>query len=147
MKLFIFLVILSAFMQTSFVPLNLCLILIISRSYALPTKSNYYLALFGGLLVGLLSVYNLGFYPLIFLSAVFCIQIIRGLPFTNHFFTVIPVSFLILSITLWSENFFLNIPVNYWSGLIGSLLCLPIFLVIRQFEDSFVVKKGIKLKV
>jgi cell shape-determining protein MreD len=147
MKLFIFLLSIAAFMQTAFLPLNLCLIILICRAYAAPQKSNYYLALIVGILLGILSAFNMGFYALLFLVLIFLIQSLRMLPITGKFITVFPVLFLALTFSMLFENLIYHLPLNWWNPIGGSLLGLPIFLIIREWEDRFIVKSGIKLKV
>jgi cell shape-determining protein MreD len=147
MKLFIFIICLLAFVQTSFVPLNLCLILLICRSYASPQKSNYYLALIAGILLGILTAFNVGFYALLFVMVVFLMHALRRLPITGKFITILPASLVASIIVMWVENLVYHIPFNWWNLLWGSILALPIFLVIREWEDRFIVKTGIKLKV
>jgi hypothetical protein len=147
MKLFIFLLSLAAFIQTAFLPLNLCLIILICRAYAAPQRSNYYLALLAGTFLGILSAFNIGFYSGLFLVLVFLIQSLRLLPITGKFITVFPVLFLALTISMLFENLIYHLSLSWWNPLAGSLLGLPIFLIVREWEDRFIVKSGIKLKV
>jgi cell shape-determining protein MreD len=147
MKLFIFIICLLVFVQTSFVPLNLCLILLICRSYASPQKSNYYLALIAGILLGILTAFNIGFYALIFVITVFLMHSLRQLPITGKFITIFPATLTALIVVMWIENLVYHLPHNWWYPMWGSILALPIFFVIREWEDRFIVKTGIKLRV
>jgi asparagine N-glycosylation enzyme membrane subunit Stt3 len=69
------------------------------------------------------------------------------LPITGKFITVFPVLFLALTFSMLFENLIYHLPLNWWNPIGGSLLGLPIFLIIREWEDRFIVKSGIKLKV
>lgn len=147
MKLFIFLIFIAAFLQTSFIPLNLCLLLLICRSYTVHESKNYYLALIAGVLLGILTSFNTGFYSLIFIGAVFLIHGIRLLPVTGRFLTVIPVAWVILVSAMAIENLFYQVAFNIWLPTIASILALPVYLIVREWEDRFIAKSGIKLKV
>jgi hypothetical protein len=147
MKIFSFILLLAALIQTSFLPIDLCLILLICRSYAVHSRENYYLAVMSGILMGILSSSNLGFWPLLYVLAVLIVHIIRLLPITRRSLTVIPVTFLILTATAFTMNLFLKMPFIWWYALIGSLIALPIYMVIRIWEDRFITKPGIKLRV
>jgi hypothetical protein len=147
MKLFIFIFFLLTLLQTSFVPLNLCLILLICRSYASHQRSNYYLALAGGLYLGILSAANLGFWPIVMLMVVLLMHIIRLLPITARYLTVIPVTLVVVLAVSWIENFFLKTPLIWWYPVISAMIALPVYIVVREWEDRFVAKPGIKLRV
>jgi hypothetical protein len=147
MKLFIFLIFIAAFLQTSFIPLNLCLLLLICRSYTIHEAANYYLALTAGILLGILTSLNSGFYSLIFIGAVFLIHAVRLLPISGRFITVIPVTWVILIAVMAIESFFYHLPFKIWLPTLTSVLALPVYLIIREWEDRFVAKPGIKLKM
>lgn len=147
MKLFIFILLIAAFLQTSFIPLNLCLIILICRSYAIHQKENYYLALYAGIFLGILSSANLGFWPLIMIPTVFIIHTIRLLPITGRVLTIIPVALLLLLASSGLEKLILNTAFVWWYPMISSIIALPIFIVIREWEERFITKKGIKLKL
>lgn len=147
MKLFTFILLIAAFLQTSFLPLDLCLILLVCRSYAIHQPNNYFLALLTGLFLGILTSTNVGFWPIIFVTAVLIIHLVRLLPITSRFLTVVPVAFLILLGSDMAANFFLRLPFNFWYPAIGSLIALPIYVAIKEWEERFVAKPGIKLRL
>ena len=147
MKLFSFLLLLAAFIQTAFLPLNICLVILICRSYAIHSKENYYLAIIAGLFIGILSPVNWGFWPLVFSASVALIHMIRLLPITGRLLMVVPVAFLILTLSNGIESLFLQAPFIWWYGALSSLIALPIFIAVRTWEERFIVKSGIKLKV
>ena len=70
MNVLIGLIILSAFLQTSFVGANIVLLFLVCRSFIVESRMNYFLAFFSGLLISILAVQNLGFWALVFLIAV-----------------------------------------------------------------------------
>jgi hypothetical protein len=146
MKLFLFILFITALVQTSFIPLNLCLILLIARSYAVHNSNNYYLALLSGILLGVLTSFNIGFYAILFVLAVFLIHLIRLLPITGKFYTVWPVTFVVLSLAMVAENFVYHSEFNWWHPVIGAFIAVPVFIFVREWEERFVAKPGIKLK-
>ena len=147
MKLFSFLILLAAFLQTSLIPLNLCLILLISRAYTNHSKQNYFLAFFAGIFLGFLAPYNIGFWPLTFLVAVFIVHVFRLLPISGRFLTIIPVAFIILTAVSLLESLAFHTPFLWLYPVISSLLTLPIFIVVHQWEDRFIIKPAVKLKM
>ena len=146
MKLFIFLLLIAAFLQTSFISLNLCLIILICRSYAIHQKENYYLALFSGIFLGILSSANLGFWPLIMIGTVFIIHAIRLLPITGRVLTIVPVALLVLFSASGLEKLLLNTTFVWWQPILSAIIALPIFIVVREWEERLITKPGIKLK-
>lgn len=147
MRYFIFLLLLSAFLQTAFIPLNLCLLLMICRSYAIEERENYYLGFASGIFLSILTATNLGFWTFIFVLYVKIIHAIRRLPVTARGVTIIPVSFLLFSFSAFLEYLIMGVSFSFFSVLISSLLSLPIYLVIKIWEDRFIAKPEIKLKV
>lgn len=147
MKLFAFLLLIAAFLQTAFIPLNLCLLILICRSFAIHSKQNYYLALIAGVYLGILSTTNVGFWPLIFVVAVLVTHILRLIPISGRSLTIIPIAFSILFVVSIVESVVMKTPFLWWYPLISSLLSLPIFIIIREWEDRFISKTGVKLKV
>lgn len=146
MKLFAFLLLLAAFLQTSFLSLNLCLLLLISRSYAVHKKDNYYLAFLAGIIIGILTTVNLGIWPLIFLVVVLLCHTIRRLPIMNRTITVVPLTLIILLVVNGLEFLFFKTPVNWLTLVIGSIINLPIFYLVKEWEERFITKPGLKLK-
>src|SRR3989344_8289481 len=112
MKLFFLAFLLAAFIQTSFLDINLCLMLIIARSFVVERPSNYTVAFGGGIILGFLSGQNLGYLAVIFLITTKLIQIFKKLPISSNFLTVIPISAVIMVIFAWLESLFFNRTFN-----------------------------------
>ncbi len=147
MKSLFFILTIAAFLQTTFLPINLVLIIIICRSVAYNETSNYYYAFFAGIILGLLSAHNLGFFGLVFLIIVKLAHIIRKLPITTNIFTIIIITFALTYLTALMELFFLKISLNLQKIIIESLISLPVFVLIRIWEERFIVRSDIKLKI
>lgn len=147
MKFFVSLLVIAAFLQGSFIPLNLCLLILVCRAYAVHSRENYYLALISGFLLGILTPVNLGFWPLVFLLSVLASHILRLVPVSGKLLTVIPVTLAIFLTVSGVENLVFKTPFIWWYILISSLLSLPLFIVIREWEERFTTKSGLKLRV
>lgn len=147
MKTLIVILILAVFFQTSFVPINLLLIIIFARSLIVEEKINYFLAFIFGLLLGILSSQNLGFWPAVLLVAVKIGHLLKKLPFSTNLFTVTPISFLVIYLAhlLESSIFGKSIQINL--VLIEGIFCLPAYLLIKVFEEKFIFKPEIKLRI
>lgn len=146
MKIFILILLLAALIQTSFLPVNLCLLILICRSFTLYAKNNLTLALITGLILGILSPVNLGFWPLIFLIVVFITHLIRKLPVTTGF-TIIPAAFVLILLVSFIESIFLKQQINIKTIILSTLLSFPIFLTVKLWEERFVPNSEIKLKL
>lgn len=148
MRALIFVLILLSFFQATFLPLNLVLLIISLRAYIKVDKTNLYLAFFLGLLVSLLLQDTLGIYCLIFLISITIAHLTTKSPFSRHNLTVLPLSLLILLmnyiiVAVFKGQFYLPIQ----NLIIETFLSLPIYIVLRTWEERFVVKQEIKLKI
>jgi hypothetical protein len=148
MRALIFILILLSFFQATFLPINLVFLVLILRAYIRVDKSNFYLAFGFGLLISLLLQNNLGIHSLIYLVGVLVAHLTTKLPFSKHILTVIPLSLVLLLlnyglIALLTRQLF--IPIN--SLVIETILSLPIYIVLRVWEERFVIRPDIKLKI
>ena len=147
MKTFIAALIIAVFLQTSFVPINLVLLFLISRSLIFPQQSNLYLAFIFGIVLGILSGINIGFYAGVFLLATQLSFLVKKTSFTANPLTVIPVSFLLLLMTAYFEQLFLNQAINFKIIFIESALSVVIYLMVKFWEERFTVAPQVKLKL
>lgn len=147
MKLFILILILAIFLQTTLVPLDLCLMLLICRSFIVNEKVNYYLAFFSGVFLGLLASTNLGFFALFFLIVVKLNTFFKKTALTANFLSILPVAFLILLSQSFFEKILFNQAINLNRILIEVILILPIYFLVRFWEERFIVRPGIRLKI
>lgn len=147
MKVYFLLLTLIALFQTSFLPVNLCLLVIIAKSFASYDKENYYLAFFTGIMLGILSPVNLGFWALVFLIVVYLTHLARKLPITANNLTILPVSFVIILTVTLLESIILKQKINIRIIFIDTMLMLPLFIFVKIWEERFVVKDELKLKL
>ena len=147
MKTFILLLIFVTLLQTAFIPVNLCLILLVCRSLVISDRMNFYLALISGIVLGLLSSSNLGFYPLIFLVYIYLLSLFKKSAFSTNFLLFLPIALLIYATTAFLEKLIFNQSFSFSKLIFETLLTLPLYLLVRFWEERFVVRKGIKLKI
>ena len=147
MKTIILLLILAAFLQSSIVPLNLVLIILICRAYIRPEKENLILAFALGLLTAHLSLSNLGIQSLVFLILIYLAQIFSKTRFSSHSLLIMPLSFILLSLYSLIDSITIGRSVRIFPGsLPESIVALVVFYLIRLWEERFIVQKEIKLK-
>jgi len=147
MKLFIFLLIIACLVESAFLPINIVLILLISRSLNIDEDANLYMGFFSGIFLGLLSSFNLGFYALAFLISVQIIRISKKMPISANTLTVVPLSFILILLLSLAQEFFFQETFTLSSVIIQSLLALPIFIMVKFWEERFVVAPPLKLKI
>lgn len=147
MKLIILLIILSAFLQTTFIPLNLVLLFIIARSFALSDDANFLLSFIAGIFVALLSSQNIGIYPIIFLSVTQIIYWFKKLPFSTNILLIIPVFLLICTGVSYIEQTIFHQSFNIFKIIFETLIGTSIFIFVKFWEERFIVKPQLKLRM
>ncbi len=148
MKTIIFILIILSFIQTAILPLNLVLIILIARALVRTDKSNLFLAFGFGLLISHLSLEPIGIKSLIYLVLIQLTQLLSKSRFSASQFLIIPVVAVFSSINLITAVLLNHQSVQLLPEiLIESFIALPIFFLVRVWEERFVVRKGIKLRV
>lgn len=148
MKTLIIVLIIVSFLQSAILPLNLVLIMLICRAYIRVDKANLFLALAFGLLDSHLNLKPLGFQSIIYLSFVQITASLSKSPLSGNSFLIIPISLALLSLNqlanlILSHQTFLIFPKT----ILESLLSWPALYLLRLWEERFIVRKEIKLKV
>lgn len=156
MKTLIIVLIIVSFLQTTILPIDLVLLILICRAYIKSDKSNLYLAFAFGLFLSFLNLANFGLESIIFLIIIQVTQMMSRSRLAGNPLLIIPVSlfFLVINQFLVMNQFInqaVNIPVNFQvfpflKLLLGAFLSLPVLYIVRLWEERFVVQKGIKLK-
>lgn len=147
MKTFLLLLVLLAFLQSAFLPLNLVLVLLIARSLVVEDRSNLILAFGSGLVLSFLTQVNLGYWPVILILAVKLAGMIRKLPVSFNPVIIILSGVVVISIVAVVNNFFIGETIQLFQRILESVLVLPAFYLTRAWEERFVVKSAIKLKM
>ncbi|OGE13995.1 hypothetical protein A3F00_04265 [Candidatus Daviesbacteria bacterium RIFCSPHIGHO2_12_FULL_37_11] len=147
MKTLIVVLILLSFIQVTLVPLNLVLLVLILRAYLYPEKINLYLGFFLGLLISFLESQALGVYSLAYVVFIQSIQMFRKAQFAMHYFVMIPSIVLILSLNLIFPQAVSGSTINLWPDILKeTLLIIPVFFIIKVWEERFVVKPEVKIR-
>lgn len=148
MKTLIVVLIISTFLQTTVLSINLVLMILILRSLVRNDVASLYLAFFIGLLMSLLDFKPLGFYSLIYLVAILGSQLVTRLRFSNYLLIIFPVVITFLLgerlVLSWIDKESLQI----WPQIAAEIfLILPTYILIRFWEERFIVRGDIKLRV
>lgn len=148
MKTLIVILIIAAFLQSSILSMNLVLIIFICRSFQRISKSNLYLAFGFGLLISHLNLTTLGFDSLIFIICVQLTQVFSKARFTRNSLLIVPISLVLLIFSQVIASVFLHQSLNLFPKvLFETLISLPLFYALRLWEERFIARGDIKLKV
>ena len=148
MKTLIIVLILTAFLQATIIPVDLVLLILILRAFVKSQNLNLVLSFGMGLLVSLLTFSLFGVYSLIYLFLIELVDIFIARTNLIDNILVVPI---LSFFTLISENLILSlfihrsIELNLAAVLWGTVLSIPIYLILRFWEERFVVR-DIKLK-
>lgn len=148
MKTVIFILIICSLIQETIWPADLVLIILICRSMIKTDSANLYLSFAFGLFNSHLSLEPLGLRSLVYLIVIEITQMLSRSRFSSHPLLIIPISLLGLSLSAVVGGIVTNQSMHIFPGVIfESALSLPIFYLVRLWEERFIARKDIKLKV
>lgn len=147
MKTLVVILIIVAFLQTTILPIDLVLLILICRAFVKSDRSNLYLGFFFGFLTSHLSLSYLGVQSLIYLVIIQVTESLSKSRLTGHPFWIVPVSFSFLSLNQLINSLFTYQIFSLQKILFASFLSLPTLFLVRLWEERFIVRKEIKLKV
>lgn len=147
MKTLLLFITLFAFLQSAFLPVNLVLVLLIARSLIIDDRENLYLAFFGGLILSFLTQINLGYYPILFLAVVKLSGMFKMLPVSFNLLMVFLSGALIVALTTTVNRLVIGQYVEVWPHLMEAVLVIPTYFFVKLWEERFVVKSHMKLKM
>lgn len=164
MKTLIAILIIASFLQSTILPLDLVLIILICRAFISEGNSvlisggknlfikkdsnNLFLAFAFGLFVSHLNGNLLGFQSIIYLLIIFSTHLISKSRFSKNAYLFIPLSLVFLSFNALAFSFFENQSSNLFPKVaLETMLCIPAFTLLRFWEERFIVKREIKLRV
>lgn len=147
MKTLIIVLILASFLQTTIIPIDLVLLILICRAYIKSEKTNFYLSFVFGLLVSHLNLTTLGFQSLIYLTAVSATQILSRTRLAGHPLLIVPIALVFLFLNQVVNSVVNGRTLEFSNIFLTPLLSLPILYLIRLWEERFIVRKEIKLKM
>lgn len=147
MKTQIAILILASLIQVVFWEVNLVVLLLIIQALIRNEKSNLLLAFFMGLFVAHLQELPLGLLSLIYIFEIELVQILKKIPLSG-IFTPFFIIFLVLFINSSLYSIIFSQTLIVWPKLfIEIILSIPTYIIMSFWQDRFVVKKDIKLKV
>ncbi len=140
MKILIIILIIVSLLQSTILPINLVFIFLICRAYLKVDKANLYLAFAFGLLAAFLDLKLLGLQSIIYLISVQLVQVLSRSRLAGNSLLLVPISLVVL--------FLDQLLISRQSSVVlESLLSLPIFYIIKLWEERFFVPKEFKLKI
>lgn len=125
-----------SFLQTTIWPLDLALIILISRAYLKAQKSNLFLAFFLGLLISHLTLGPLGVKSMVYLTVVQITQVLSKSRLAGHPFLIMPLTF----IFVLADS---GLSAGIWAGFVSLL----VFYLLKMWEERFISTKEIKLRI
>lgn len=147
MRTLIVILTLAAFLQTTIIPINLVLMVVVLRSFLVLEKENLLLAFAFGLLLDHLNASSLGMSSMVLLLSSVFARAISRLPSSN-ILVVIPL----IIITSLLDGVVTSL-VNHSSlsllpaVLTPAILAIPVYIVLRFWEERFIVSPQLKLKI
>lgn len=148
MKTLIALLILASFIQSTIVPLDLVLIILICRSYLVADKNNLILAFGFGLLDSHFNLTPMGFQSLIYLILVTITQSLSKTRLTGNPLMLFPLTLILVSINQIGLSLAAGQSLHLFpKNLLEACIALPVFFLVRLWEERFIVSRGIKLKM
>lgn len=148
MKTLIIILIIASFLQTTILPIDIVLIILICRSYIRISPSNLYLALIFGILISHLNLVTLGFNSLIFIFCVQTTQVLSKTRLAGNSLLIVPITFVLLNFSGLLTSVFIHQSVDLFpKAVIESLISLPILYLLKFWEERFIVRADIKLKM
>lgn len=147
MKTLIIVLTIVAFLQTTILPLDLVLLILICRAYIRPDQVNLYLSLGLGLLISQLDLSPLGLHSVVYLALTTLTSSLSKSPLARNSLLIIPISFVLLFLNQMIISLITHQTPELGKVIFESLLALPILYLIRLWEERFIVRKDIKLKV
>lgn len=148
MKTLITVLIICSLLESTVLPVDLVLIILICRSYLKSDKNNLILAFAFGLLDAHLNLTPLGFKSIIYLILIQTTESLSKVRLAGNSLLMVPLIFILLSIDRMATSFFMHQSLELFPKIfIESLISLPIFYLVRLWEERFIVRKEIKLKI
>ncbi|OGE24928.1 hypothetical protein A3C26_00270 [Candidatus Daviesbacteria bacterium RIFCSPHIGHO2_02_FULL_39_12] len=148
MKTLIAILIIASFLQSTILPINLVLIILICRSFIKLDRANLFLAFSFGLFDSHLNLLPLGLNSLFYLILIQTTQTLSKFRLAGNLLLIAPLSLILLVLYQQTISLFLQqtpqiFPRVFWE----SLAALPILYLVRLWEERFIVHKDIRLKI
>ena len=147
MKALIIVLIIAAFLQATILPLDLILIILTCRSFIKSGKSNLYLAFASGLFLGHLTLTPMGLQSIIFLILIQATESLSKSRLSENPLSLIPICFIAIALNQITLSLFTQSTLQLTPKIYEAILALPIFYFVRFWEERFIVRREIKLRI
>lgn len=147
MKVIIAILIIAAFLQSTILPIDLVLLVLIPRAYIKPDRTNLYLAFIFGLFISHLDLTKFGLQSLIYLIIIQATQVLSRLRLAGNPLLIIPVTLVFLLLDQVVNILLTHQMWDFPGILFASFLSLPILYMLKIWEERFIAQKEIKLKM
>lgn len=147
MKTLILVLIIISFLQATVLPINLVLIILICRAYIKSDKTNLYFAFTFGLLTAHLNLTFLGLQSVVYLILIQITESLSKTRLAGNPLLIVPISLMLLVLNSVTNSIFIHQIWEFKGVILESLLSLPILYLVRIWEERFIVRKEIKLKI
>lgn len=147
MKTLIIVLIIASLLQTTVIPIDLVLLILICRTYIRSDIRNLYLAFGFGLFTSHLYLNPLGFQSLLYLIFVQATESLSKIRLAGNPLLIIPITFVFISLNQLALSIIGQDLLEFPKIILASFLSLPTLFLIRIWEERFIVRKEIKLKI
>lgn len=147
MKTLIIVLIVASFLQTAILPIDLVLLILICRAYIKSEKQNLFLGFAFGLLTAHLNLTGLGLTSLIYLFVIQATQMLSKIRLAGNPLLIVPISLVLLAFNQGVNALVNHQTLELTQVVFASLLSLPILFLLRLWEERFIVRKEIKLRI
>lgn len=147
MKTLTVILIIVSFLQVTILPIEMVLIVLICRSYLKFDKATLFLAFAFGLINDHLNLTTLGLTSLAYLITVAIMGSLSKSRLAGNSFLIIPLTFILLLVNQAALSPFTDQPIQLLKIFLESLMSLPVYFLVKLWEERFIVRKEIKLKV
>lgn len=136
-----------SFLQATFLPLNLVFLILVIRSLVVDEKENFFLCFGFGLLLSVLLGFPVGSLSFVYLISALVVSFIKKTQSASRLIAILPLTSALLLFVHFSESFLLGTTFDPKIVVFETILALPLYFIITLWEERFIVRKEIKLKV
>lgn len=147
MKGLIIILVFASLIQSTFLPINLVLTILIIRSFIVDEKSNFYLAFIFGLVISLLQSQMMGLISLMNLFSISLVTVLKRSQIVQNLITLMLAGVVLLTIDNIIQSFIAQASIDFKLAIYQTIILIPMYLLVRFLEERFVVQKEIKLKM
>lgn len=147
MKTLIIILIIASFLQTTVLPIDLVLLILICRTHIRSDIRNLYLAFGFGLFTSHLYLNPLGFQSLLYLIFVQVTESLSKIRLAGNPLLIVPITFIFFFLNQFALFLIGQDSLEFMKIILASFLSLPALFLIRLWEERFIVQKEMKLKI